>query len=218
MLYTWLPPIDNIISIVDNPNHLYVRSMCVVGRANLNRWINENVWNLFKCNRGQICYLTTIESKSKPDFSVDEKQDFIWNLFDSFKTDIEDDIKILQSDILDAEIMSANEGAERSFLKMHKMRERNAAIIAEAKALAKRDNKFYCEVCTFNFEKKYPSHGNGFIECHHKQPVATGGMRTTTLNDLELVCSNCHRMLHRKNGKGDYYTISQLKNLIDLGQ
>jgi hypothetical protein len=209
-------PIDNLISVVDNPMFPYVRLMCVVGRANFNHQIDENVWSFFKCNRGQICYLNTIERRSKPDFLDEEKHAFIWNLFDSIQSEVDVDIKILQRDDLpDIEIMSAEEGAERTFLKMHKIRERNATIIAEAKQLAKAASKLYCEVCTFDFEREYPAHGDGFIECHHKQPISVGGIRTTTVNDLALVCSNCHRMLHKKNLKGEYYTTEQLKELVE---
>ncbi|MEO5325233.1 HNH endonuclease [Mesorhizobium sp. CC13] len=42
-------------------------------------------------------------------------------------------------------------------------------------------------------------HGEGFIEVHHLQPLHTlvdGGK--TRLGDLVLVCSNCHRMIHRQ--------------------
>jgi 5-methylcytosine-specific restriction protein A len=35
------------------------------------------------------------------------------------------------------------------------------------------------------------------IEAHHILPLAQAGATTTRLADLALVCSNCHRMLHR---------------------
>ena len=44
-----------------------------------------------------------------------------------------------------------------------------------------------CEVCGFDFAARYGELGEGYIE-----------EDTTTVDDLVLVCSNCHRMLHRK--------------------
>ena len=40
--------------------------------------------------------------------------------------------------------------------------------------------------------------GDGFIEVHHLAPLFSDSQpRRTTLDDLLLVCSNCHRMIHR---------------------
>ncbi|OAD90717.1 hypothetical protein A7A78_14205 [Aequorivita soesokkakensis] len=55
-----------------------------------------------------------------------------------------------------------------------------------------------CEVCDFNFHKIYGDLGKGYIECHHTTPLSQiAGESITTLDDLALVCSNCHRMIHR---------------------
>ncbi|MBV2227622.1 HNH endonuclease [Sphingobacterium mizutaii] len=67
-----------------------------------------------------------------------------------------------------------------------------------------------------NFSDLYGIHGKGFIECHHIFPIAKHGKRTTTLDDLALVCSNCHRMLHRKNIDSGFYTIEELKSLVAI--
>ncbi|WP_420719722.1 HNH endonuclease [Streptomyces sp. NRRL WC-3618] len=40
--------------------------------------------------------------------------------------------------------------------------------------------------------------GAGYIECHHVIPLHVAGEGTTKLSDLALICSNCHRMIHRK--------------------
>jgi 5-methylcytosine-specific restriction protein A len=54
-----------------------------------------------------------------------------------------------------------------------------------------------CEVCAFDFARTYGKLGEGFIEAHHILPLAEAGTATTKPADLALVCSNCHRMLHR---------------------
>lgn len=84
--------------------------------------------------------------------------------------------------------------------KLHKLRERNKKIVSKKKAESlKKLGKLECEICGFDFHVKYGELGYGFIECHHKVPLhALDSITETKLDDLALVCSNCHRMLHRK--------------------
>lgn len=84
--------------------------------------------------------------------------------------------------------------------KLHKHRERNSKIIKRKKEREfLRLGKLPCEACTFDFYQKYGDLGYKYIECHHRTPLSEFSSTTsTTLNDLALVCSNCHRMLHRK--------------------
>ena len=72
-----------------------------------------------------------------------------------------------------------------------------------------------CEVCGFDFEKKYGALGAGFIEVHHKKPVSEGEHVTDLENDLVMLCSNCHRMIHR--GKDHMITVEELKGIIQDG-
>jgi len=208
-------PLDNVISKVDNnPGHPYIRRVCVVGKINIHKRINDNLWSFFKCNRGQICKLETIERRFDEDFTLEQKQKFVWGLYNEIEPVLFNEIESLQNEQLDLETVVVSEGAERTILKLHKIRERDSSIIASAKALAKKEKRFYCEVCTFNFEEYYPGLGKGFIECHHKQPISLGGVRITKVQDLAIVCANCHRMLHRKNEEGNYYNIDELRGLI----
>ncbi len=72
--------------------------------------------------------------------------------------------------------------------------------------------QIFCEVCTFDFSKVYPSAlvGDGFIEVHHLTPLfADSQPRKTTLNDLLLICSNCHRMVHRSKDVEENLTVLQ---------
>ncbi len=106
------------------------------------------------------------------------------------------------------------EAAEGALLtRRHRSRERNARIVAKKKeqALA-RDGRLACEACSFDFREAYGSRGEGFIECHHTVPLhslAPGGR--TRLSDLALVCSNCHRMIHRRK---EWLTIAQLREIL----
>jgi len=54
-----------------------------------------------------------------------------------------------------------------------------------------------CEACGFVFENAYGSRGERYIEIHHLQPLSVAGHSKTALEDLALLCANCHRMVHR---------------------
>jgi hypothetical protein len=82
----------------------------------------------------------------------------------------------------------------------HRARERSAKLAQLAKARAmKQDGRLVCKACGFDFSKKYGSVGHGYIECHHTLPVSElKPNQRTKLNDVALLCSNCHRMVHRR--------------------
>ena len=84
----------------------------------------------------------------------------------------------------------------RSYLQV----ERDRSLVAAKKAavlIATR--RLACEVCTFDFFERYGDRGKEFCEVHHLRPLASGGFRQTALDDLAVVCSNCHRMMHRSD-------------------
>jgi hypothetical protein len=71
-----------------------------------------------------------------------------------------------------------------------------------------------CVVCGFDFEITYGQRGVGFIEVHHLKPISRLGQETNIdpKKDMTVLCSNCHRMIHRK--KDEILTINQLKKLL----
>ena len=109
---------------------------------------------------------------------------------------------LLSDDDTELETMEVFGYEGRVRLRLHKIRERDARAAKNKKAEAlNKHGKLVCEVCQFEFAARYGDHGSGFIECHHREPLSkiTDDGRKVTLNDLALVCANCHRMLHRKN-------------------
>jgi 5-methylcytosine-specific restriction protein A len=86
---------------------------------------------------------------------------------------------------------------------------RNPALVAAAK----RHHGTCCLACGFDFESAYGSLGEGFIEVHHKISLAESGKRKTTVDDVDVLCSNCHRMIHR-NSKP--LTLAELKRFIRI--
>jgi putative restriction endonuclease len=84
--------------------------------------------------------------------------------------------------------------------RLHLLRERNPALVRAAKELRMRiDPELHCEVCGFSYIKFYGERGAEFIEAHHRVPLSKLTSTTKSrVEDLALVCANCHRMLHRE--------------------
>lgn len=84
-------------------------------------------------------------------------------------------------------------------LKMHLIRERNPKVIQTAKEdFLKRNGRIFCEACGFDFFKVYGELGKNFIEGHHIEPLSVRvNNKITNPEDIVLLCSNCHRMVHR---------------------
>jgi predicted HNH restriction endonuclease len=113
--------------------------------------------------------------------------------------------------IIDDEEQAFPEGAEK--YKLHKYKERNRGLVIQAKKRFKvSDPDMRCQICQFSFYKKYGSIGLDFIEAHHVFPIATLTKETkTNIEDLAMVCSNCHRMLHVRR---PWLGIDDLKKLL----
>lgn len=86
----------------------------------------------------------------------------------------------------------------RLLTRLHVTRERNKEIVRKKKAQTiERYGFLACEVCRFDFAARYGDRGHGYIEAHHLRPLhSLTGTAQTKLEDLALVCANCHRMIH----------------------
>lgn len=94
----------------------------------------------------------------------------------------------------------------------HKTRERNPQLIKDAKAnfRTKNGGRLFCEICGFDFLSVY---GIEYIEIHHLNALHLNDDETiTTLDDVCLVCPNCHRIIHSQK---PYLTIEQVKEFIN---
>ncbi|EIF8963174.1 HNH endonuclease [Vibrio parahaemolyticus] len=111
------------------------------------------------------------------------------------------------------EIESRYEG--KPILKLHKSRERSSKLVKQKKMqVLKKTGKLECEVCSMDFGDVYGEMGFGFAECHHKNPLSLRKEnKETKLSDLAIVCSNCHRMLHRKR---PWLKVEELKDIYEM--
>lgn len=106
-------------------------------------------------------------------------------------------------------------------IKKHLQRERNPKLISEAKKLfIAKNGRLFCEVCGFDFSEKYGKLGENFIEAHHTKPVSTmADGEKTKIEDIAMVCSNCHSMIHRKKpwlSKDSLKTVIKTNSLTNF--
>jgi len=144
------------------------------------------------------------------DAFVDKKQE-LKQIAENIKLHAESDV-----DLNGSESGLEDEASEGNILtRSHKTRERNRKIVKKKKDKFRNEKgRLFCEVCDFDFEDEYGERGEGFIECHHNVPLSELSPGTNTkLSDLSLVCSNCHRMVHRKK---PWLTLDQLKDLLAI--
>lgn len=102
----------------------------------------------------------------------------------------------------------------QSKLRVHVQRERNQALVSTAKRRFKEAHgHLFCEVCGFDFSDTYGELGDDFIEAHHRVPLSESyDLVETSVDDLAMVCANCHRMLHRTK---PWLTVEQLRQRLE---
>lgn len=207
------PVNDTVLEDKDSPDHRWCRKVEVVAVAKPIYAIpNPGYFNFFKPNRGLTNPIRNLTNDIS--LSEDGTKQRLWELFEPHLCFPHGEV--LNNEEEEILIIGEYEG-DKAVLNhvRQELSRRSKKIVLEAKSLAlKKGNGFIkCECCNFDFVSAYGKIGHGFIECHHKIPIAEGG-RLTKVSDLAMVCSNCHRMLHRRNQNGEYHSIETLKSLI----
>lgn len=109
-------------------------------------------------------------------------------------------VRVVDSNLspdLDVDIHSgtANEGQRR--LVVHLRRECSRSIVRKK---MKQAATLDCEVCGFSFSRAYGSVAESHCEVHHLLPLSEVKETTETrLEDLAILCANCHRVVHLRN-------------------
>ncbi len=108
---------------------------------------------------------------------------------------------------VDIHTVAATEGRRR--LVLHLQRERNQAVVRDKK---KQTASLDCQVCGFSFHCAYGSAASDYCEVHHLLPLSEVEHTTRTrMEDLAILCANCHRVVHLKNPP---YTLNQVTRLL----
>ena len=103
------------------------------------------------------------------------------------------------------------EGRRR--LQAHLRRERDPALVREKKRRHRTaTGGLACEACGFDFGVEYGL--ADFCEVHHRVPLAEAeAEREMRLEDLAVLCANCHRAIHRLGARMP--TVEALKRRIE---
>ena len=128
-------------------------------------------------------------------------EEVIWNEFASNRDHLSKVAAEIRSAVLTDVLNSDSDGElfpEGSLkIRLHRTRERNRSAVERKKRQATERGALRCEACGFSFEEFYGDIGKGIIECHHNQPLSeVEEGHETRLQDLALVCANCHRVIH----------------------
>ena len=137
---------------------------------------------------------------------VEAKQNDSRNLVDKARIEaaVEEDISALQRE---DEYFEGKRAERLSSFYERNPKLRAAAILIHGNT---------CAACGFNFGLSYGEHGVGFIEVHHLKPVSTFTEETQVdpENDMTVLCSNCHRMIHRRKSKT--LSLDELRTMVNM--
>ncbi|RZK38398.1 MAG: HNH endonuclease [Pedobacter sp.] len=160
--------LSNFLAIDDNYHGKGMRSF------------SKQDFEIFKEFENEKISLSIISNRIKETLELDHLEDLM-----TVEDELDEDIAVKEGKIV---------------YKLHKYRERNKNLVKRKKSYhMKKYGNIACEKCNFDFEKVYGALGKDYIECHHITPLSELEVGTETkLEDLKLLCANCHRMEHRK--------------------
>lgn len=98
--------------------------------------------------------------------------------------------------------LSEELGADDVFLEgkivteVHVRRERDPRLRKRLVGKRRKDGGLSCDICRCTPPSKASQLHEAVYEVHHLVPLSAGQERTTRLEDLALLCANCHRMIH----------------------
>lgn len=111
---------------------------------------------------------------------------------------------------------TAREGQIQVALRIHRRRERrmrNAKIVDHKR---KNAGHLPCECCGFDFFQYFGEIGRGYAQVHHLNPLGdTTKTSETKLDDLVVLCANCHSMAHTGQ---QVRTVAQLRAAISVAE
>jgi len=221
MLTHLVMPIDNILRTYTSSGFEFGRKVLLVAKSNpINAIPNLNQFDFFLPNRGATNPFSNLLSREG--LNYEQTQLKVWNLFTGYFNPYL--VNSIESGniALSARLPQGVEEGDKKVVEHLKaeVSQRNSGLVRLAKALAyqKGFGRILCECCDFDFITTYGSIGDGFIECHHKIPISIGGKRITETRDLAMVCSNCHRMLHRKKDDKSYFTVEKLREMVTVNK
>ncbi|MBP2582394.1 5-methylcytosine-specific restriction protein A [Streptomyces sp. PvR006] len=105
---------------------------------------------------------------------------------------------------------TAREGRLLVRLALHRERDRSLRN-RKIQQVRRLNEPIRCAACAFDFGVAYGPLGTDYIEVHHITPLHVVGPSKTRLEDLALLCANCHRMCHRNYAGEAWRTPEDLR-------
>jgi 5-methylcytosine-specific restriction protein A len=180
-----------------------LKARAELARANYNLpgFATDNKLQLSESQRGSdyeraVIFYKEYDLKNLPEYEILTKDLLeLIKLYNDYL--LTENVATVETDF--SEVVGEVEEGKR-LLRQHYVRERNRSIIKAAKEKAlKEKGGLNCEVCGFSFLIHYGERGRNFIEGHHKKPVSElQAGEKTSVNDIVLICSNCHSIIHAK--------------------
>lgn len=169
-------------------------------RDDFDGYFQENSRKGWRADDGSPAKLTGFAIEVFDDF-LDKNEETIWNVISKY-TDTNYRIsKQVFNDLIAEDTASGDtdktqtEGGVK--VRISKTIERSPKLRQRAFEI----HGYICQGCSFDFQEKYGEWGKDFAEVHHVVPLAELNGQTTETNPrthLAVLCSNCHRMVHRK--------------------
>jgi hypothetical protein len=172
---------------------------------------NSGVWQLTDQGRAYLGPFLDYLQEAK--FDYPDIQDALRSLPDRQATP--QDIIVFDEGLLD-ETIEIREGA--TAFAEQKTHTRSAKLRDAAFKKYSKDGTIACLACGFDFGEFYGPLGKAFMEIHHIKPIFSYGEAGLTqtikeaLDNVVPLCSNCHRMIHRK--RGQMLSLDQLRQII----
>ena len=113
-------------------------------------------------------------------------------------------VEFIEGDTNEADDEEFPEG--RVITEAHSRRERNPKIRQRLVDQRRKSGRLECEIC--GCLPPASEFGEAIFEAHHLLPLATTVERKTKLDDMALLCANCHRLIHR--------AIARLKRWLNI--
>jgi predicted HNH restriction endonuclease len=141
-------------------------------------------------------------------FHTDKAKEYFKDRGYEIRVEESDGAKIVDED----EEKYYSEGKEK--FKTHRSYERDGRVPIKAKEKAlKETGELRCEICKTSFSETYGKLGSGYIEAHHKVPVSQlGNNGKTEIEDIALLCSNCHKMIHKTD---PIKSVEELREIVN---
>ena len=123
---------------------------------------------------------------------------------------------------IEASNQNVNKSGSQSEYAEGKRKERETYFFARNPKLireAKRIHEYKCQACGFEFKDKYGDFGKDYIECHHENVLSErpeeewSNEVKTSIDDIKVLCSNCHRMVHHKRPA---LSFNELLDLLEM--